>query len=72
MDHSKSHNLDPKWSNDGVKEFPDDLSLDFQKPLNPPNKGFKNLEVFIISKPDLIPMKICIWLINEELQNHDP
>jgi hypothetical protein len=58
---SKSHNLDPKWINDGVKGFLDDLSPDYQKRLLPLSEGFENLEVFIISKPDLITMKICAW-----------
>ena len=60
-DLAKSHSLDPKWINDGVKGFLDDLRPDFQKRLIPLNEGFKNLEVFIISKPDLITMKICAW-----------
>jgi hypothetical protein len=60
-DLSKSHSLDPKWINDGVKGFPDDLSPDFQKRLLSLNEEFENLHVFIISKPDLITMKICAW-----------
>ena len=60
-DLSKSHSLDPKWINDGVKGFLDDLSPDFQKRLLPLNEEFENLQVFIISKPDLITMKICAW-----------
>jgi hypothetical protein len=60
-DLSKSHNLDPKWINDGVKGFLDDLSPDCQKRLIPLNETFENLHVFIISKPDLITMKICAW-----------
>jgi hypothetical protein len=60
-DLSKIHSLDPKWINDGVKGFLDDLSPDFQKRLIPLSEGFRNLEVFIISKPDLITMKICAW-----------
>jgi hypothetical protein len=60
-DLSKIHSLDPKWINDGVKAFLDDLSPDFQKRLLPLNEGFENLQVFIISKPDLITMKICAW-----------
>jgi hypothetical protein len=60
-DLSKCHSLDPKWINDGVKGFLDDLNPDFQKRLIPLNEGFENLHVFIISKPDLITMKICAW-----------
>ena len=60
-DLSKSRSLDPKWINDGVKGFLDDLSPDFQKRLTPLNEEFENLHVFIISKPDLITMKICAW-----------
>jgi len=60
-DLSKSNGLDPKWINDGVKGFLDDLSPDFQKRLLPLNEEFENLHVFIISKPDLITMKICAW-----------
>lgn len=60
-DISKSHGLDPKWINDGAKGFLDDLSPDFQKRLIPLNEEFENLHVFIISKPDLITMKICAW-----------
>jgi len=44
-----------------VKAFLDDLSPDFQKRLIPLNEEFKNLHVFIISKSDLITMKICAW-----------
>jgi hypothetical protein len=61
QDLSKIHSLDPKWINDGVKGFLDDLSPDFQKRLIPLNEEFENLHVFIISKPDLITMKICAW-----------
>jgi hypothetical protein len=61
MDLSKRYNLDPKWINDGAKGFLDDLSPDFQKRLILLTDEFKNLEVFIISKPDLITMKICAW-----------
>lgn len=60
-DLSDSHGLDPKWINDAVKGFVDSLSPDYQKRLIPLNAGFKNLEVFIISKPDFITMKICAW-----------
>jgi len=60
-DISKSHGLDPKWINDGVKGFVDYLSPDYQKRLMPLRAGFENLEVFIISKPDFITMKICAW-----------
>jgi hypothetical protein len=60
-DLSRSHGLDPKWINDGVKGFLDDLSPDFQKRLLPLNEEFEKLHVFIISKPDLITMKICAW-----------
>lgn len=60
-DLSKSQNLDPRWINDGVKGFLDDLSPDYRNRLIPLSEGFENLEVFIISKPDLITMKICAW-----------
>jgi len=60
-DLSEIHGLDPKWINDGVKGFVDYLSPDYQKRLIPLSAGFANLEVFIISKPDLITMKICAW-----------
>jgi hypothetical protein len=60
-DLSKIHGLDPKWINDGVKGFLDDLSPDFRKRLIPLSEGFKNLDVLIISKPDLITMKVCAW-----------
>jgi hypothetical protein len=61
MDLSKRYSLDAKWINDGAKGFLDDLDPDFQKRLIPLSEGFKNLEVFILSKPDLITMKICAW-----------
>jgi len=60
-DLAKSQGLDPKWINDGVKGFVDYLSPDYQKRLIPLRAGFANLEVFIISKPDFITMKICAW-----------
>ena len=60
-DISESHGLDPKWINDGVKGFVDCLSPDYNKRLLPLKADFKNLEVFIISKPDFITMKICAW-----------
>jgi hypothetical protein len=58
---SESHGLDPKWINDGVKGFVDYLSPDYKKRLIPLKLGFKNLEAFIISKPDFVTMKICAW-----------
>jgi hypothetical protein len=60
-DLSESHGLDPKWINDGIKGFVDCLSQDYQERLIPLSSGFVNLEVFIISKPDFITMKICAW-----------
>lgn len=60
-DLSEIHGLDPKWINDGVKGFVDYLTPDFQKRLIPLTADFKRLEVFIISKPDFITMKICAW-----------
>jgi hypothetical protein len=58
---SKSRGLSSNWINDGVKGFLDDLAPDYQTRLVPLQAGFRNLEVFIISKPDLITMKICAW-----------
>jgi len=60
-DLSESHGLDSKWINDSVKGFVDFLSPEYKKRLIPFNATFKHLEVFIISKPDFITMKICAW-----------
>jgi len=60
-DISENHGLDPNWINDSVKGFIDCLSPDFQKRLAPLDADFKNLEAFILSKPDFITMKICAW-----------
>lgn len=58
---STSHGLDSKWINDGVKGFLDDLDPSYRERLIPLNANFRNLDVLIISKPDLITMKICAW-----------
>lgn len=58
---SEIYGLDKKWLNDGVKGFVDYLSPGYRSRLISINHNFKNLEVFVISKPDLITMKICAW-----------
>jgi len=58
---SEQHGLDKKWINDGAKGFVDCLSPAFRRRLSPLDEGFENMEVFLISKPDLVTMKICAW-----------
>jgi hypothetical protein len=58
---SEQHGLDKKWINDGAKGFVDCLSPAFGRRLSPLDEGFENMEVFLISKPDLVTMKICAW-----------
>jgi hypothetical protein len=53
--------LDPKCINDSAKGFVDYLSPEYKNRLIPLNAGFKNLDVSIISKADLLTMKICAW-----------
>jgi len=57
----EEHGLDAAWFNEGAKGYIDCLSANFKKRLISVDKGFNHLEVFAISKPDLITMKICAW-----------
>ncbi|MDD5673248.1 MAG: DUF6036 family nucleotidyltransferase [Chitinivibrionales bacterium] len=57
----EKHGLDPRWLNEGAKGYSDYLSPDFINRLVPIKHGFKKLDIFAISKPDFITMKICAW-----------
>jgi hypothetical protein len=57
----EEHGLDAAWFNESAKGFLDCLGANFKKRLITVDKGFKNLEVYAISKADLVTMKICAW-----------
>lgn len=57
----ETNGLDSAWFNESAKGFSDCLSLNYKNRLIPIDKGFKFLEVYAISKADLITMKLCAW-----------
>ena len=63
--------ISQKWLNDGAKGYVDFLPKDFRKRLEPLEKSFKFLEVFMLSNVDLYIMKLAAFRAEDilDLQN---